>query len=136
MCRCFQFLNKNFILICVVFVTVLVVLYFMLNHLGGALSKESTVLNYILGCYSNARMCGYWHWWYCILLLHCQSIVRTIWWISTRPSQLFQLCVLFFVYISCDCFQLHFCWDCLSCTSNFVSQNRLSWQISLLIINN
>ena len=47
MCRCFQFLNKNFILIWVVFVTVLVVLYFMLKHVSRTLSKESTVLHYL-----------------------------------------------------------------------------------------
>ena len=41
----FNFLTGFFFF--VVFVTVLVVLYFMLRHLGGALSKESTVLHYL-----------------------------------------------------------------------------------------
>jgi hypothetical protein len=41
----FNFLTGIFFF--VVFVTVLVVLYFMLKHLGGSLSKESTILHYL-----------------------------------------------------------------------------------------
>ena len=49
--------------------------------------------------------------WYCIFLLHCQSSVWTVWWISAGPSQLFQSCVLLFVRICCDCSSLCHCWN-------------------------
>ena len=72
--------------------------------------KANTSLGYYAADSSHALLL----WRHCIFLLHCQSSVRTVCWISAGPSQLLQSCVLLFICVCCDCSSLCFCWNWFS----------------------
>ena len=92
------------ILFLFVFVAVVVLTLGITFKLCYGGKRSNTSLGYYAADSSHALLL----WRHCIFLLHCQSSVWTVFWISAGPSQLLQSRILLFICVCCDCSSLCF----------------------------